>query len=42
MLNAVQVNLGVLNLNDEKVYRICEDNRDLRLEKNAHGDLEFI
>lgn len=39
MVNSIQVNLEVLNLTDEQFYRICEDNRDLRLEKNAQGDL---
>ncbi|MGB5769607.1 MAG: Uma2 family endonuclease [Crocosphaera sp.] len=39
MVNSVQVNLDFLNLTDEQFYRICQDNRDLRFERNSHGDL---
>ncbi|MDJ0660932.1 MAG: Uma2 family endonuclease [Crocosphaera sp.] len=39
MVNAIQINLDFLNITDEQFYQICENNRDLRLEKNAQGDL---
>ncbi|MDJ0844176.1 Uma2 family endonuclease [Crocosphaera sp.] len=39
MVNVIQINLDFLNITDEKFYQICENNRDLRLEKNAQGDL---
>ncbi|EAZ89828.1 Uma2 family endonuclease [Crocosphaera chwakensis] len=39
MVNSIQINLDILNLTDEQFYCICENNRDLRLEKNAQGDL---
>ncbi len=39
MVNAVQVNLDSLHLTNEQFYKICQDNRDLRFEKNAKGYL---
>jgi Uma2 family endonuclease len=39
MVDSVQINLDSLNLTDEQFYQICQDNRDLRFEKNAKGDL---
>ncbi|GBF82459.1 Uma2 family endonuclease [Aphanothece sacrum] len=39
MVNTVQLNLNVFELTDEKFYQICQDNRDLRFEKNAQGYL---
>lgn len=39
MVNPVQINLDSLNLTDEQFYQICQDNQDLRFEKNAKGTL---
>ena len=39
MVNSFQINLDILNLTDEQFYCICQDNRNLRFERNSHGDL---
>ncbi|MGK7932947.1 MAG: Uma2 family endonuclease [Microcystaceae cyanobacterium] len=37
--NTVQVNLDFLNLTHEQFYHICQNNQNLRFERNAKGDL---
>jgi Uma2 family endonuclease len=37
--NPVQVNFDSLQITDEEFSQICQDNRDLRFEKNRKGDL---
>ncbi len=39
MVNTVQINLDAINLTDDQFYQICQNNRDLRFERNAQGDL---
>ncbi|MGK7945831.1 MAG: Uma2 family endonuclease, partial [Microcystaceae cyanobacterium] len=39
MVNTMQVNLDSINLTDDQFYQICQNNRDLRFERNAKGDL---
>ena len=39
MVNPVQVNFDALHLTDEQFYQLCQDNRDLRFERNGNGDM---
>ncbi|MDY7023869.1 MAG: Uma2 family endonuclease, partial [Cyanobacteriota bacterium] len=33
------LNLESVQLTDEQFFRLCRDNRDLKFERNANGDL---
>lgn len=37
--NTVKINLDSTHLTDEQFYQICQNNRDLRFERNVQGDL---
>ncbi len=39
MSNPVKIKFDSFQLSDEQFYNLCQDNRDLRFEKNAKGDL---
>ena len=39
MINIIEVNLDSFPITDEQFYDLCQDNRDLRFERNAKGDL---
>ncbi len=39
IINPRQINLDSLHLTDEPFYQLCQDNRDLHLERNVKGDL---
>lgn len=39
MVSSVEINLDAIHLTDEQFYQICQDNRDLRFERNTQGDL---
>ncbi|MGK7933215.1 MAG: Uma2 family endonuclease [Microcystaceae cyanobacterium] len=39
MVNKVQVNLDSIYLTNDQFYQICQNNRDLRFERNTKGDL---
>ena len=38
-MTSLTVSLNSLKLTDEQFFQICQDNRDLRFERNANGDL---
>ncbi|MEL4895792.1 Uma2 family endonuclease [Crocosphaera sp. Alani8] len=38
-MTAVILNLDTVNLSDEQFYRLCQVNRDWKLERNAKGEL---
>jgi Uma2 family endonuclease len=38
-MNVLEINLNSLNMTDDQFYDLCQDNRDLRFERNAKGDL---
>ncbi|MFM2026313.1 MAG: hypothetical protein RLZZ339_1028, partial [Cyanobacteriota bacterium] len=35
----VEVKFNSFQLSDEQFFQLCQDNRDLRLERNPKGDL---
>ncbi len=39
MVNTFEIKFESFQLTDEQFYQLCQDNRDLRLERNRHGDL---
>jgi Uma2 family endonuclease len=39
MVSSVEINLDAIHLTDEQFYQICQDNLDLRFERNTQGDL---
>jgi Uma2 family endonuclease len=42
MINIIEVNLDSFPITDEQFYDLCQDNRDLRFERNAKGDLVIM
>ena len=42
MMNIIEVNLDSFPITDEQFYDLCQDNRDLRFERNAKGDLVIM
>ncbi|MCD8485175.1 MAG: Uma2 family endonuclease [Desertifilum sp.] len=38
-MTAFTLNLNAIRLTDEQFFQLCQDNRDLRFERNANGDL---
>ncbi|MFM6038412.1 MAG: Uma2 family endonuclease, partial [Sphaerospermopsis kisseleviana] len=39
-MNALTVNFkSVIEMTDEQFFELCQNNRDLRFERNANGDL---
>lgn len=41
-MNILTLDLQSIKLTDEQFYQLCADNRDLRLEMNANGDLVIM
>ena len=39
MMTVVEVKFNSFQLSDEQFFQLCQDNRDLRLERNPKGDL---
>lgn len=39
MMSPVEVKFDSFQLTDEQFYQLCQDNRDLKFERNAKGDL---
>ncbi len=39
MVNSLEIKFDSFQLSDEQFYQLCQDNRDLRFERNAKGDL---
>ncbi len=42
MNNPLQVNFNSLRLTDEQFYQLCQDNRDLRFERNSNKDMMIM
>ena len=38
----VEISLETCKLSDEQFFQLCQDNRDLRFERNATGDLVIM
>lgn len=36
---SITLNLQSIQMTNEQFYQLCQDNRDLKFEKNAEGDL---
>jgi Uma2 family endonuclease len=41
-MKAFTINCDVLNMTDEQFFQLCQDNRDLRFERNANGDIVIM
>jgi Uma2 family endonuclease len=41
-MNIIEVNLDSFPITDEQFYDLCQDNRHLRFERNAKGNLVIM
>ena len=39
MINPLEINCNSLHMTDEQFFQLCQDNRDLRFERNSNGDI---
>ena len=39
MINPLEINCDSLQTTDEQFFQLCQDNRDLRFERNSNGDI---
>ncbi|MGK7962873.1 Uma2 family endonuclease [Crocosphaera sp.] len=42
MVNPIEINCNSLKLTDEQFFQLCQDNRDLRFERNSNGDMVIM
>ncbi|WP_107666281.1 Uma2 family endonuclease [Cyanothece sp. BG0011] len=42
MVNSIEINCNSLKLTDEQFFQLCQDNRDLRFERNSNGDIVIM
>ncbi len=42
MVNSFEIKFESFQLTDEQFYQLCQDNRDLRFERNTHGDMVIM
>ncbi|WP_107666284.1 Uma2 family endonuclease [Cyanothece sp. BG0011] len=42
MVNPLEINCNSLQLTDEQFFQLCQDNRDLRFERNSNGDMVIM
>ncbi len=42
MVNALEIKFESFKLTDEQFYQLCQDNRDLRFERNHNGDMVIM
>ncbi len=42
MVNAIEINCNSLKLTDDQFFQLCQDNRDLRFERNSNGDIVIM
>ena len=42
MVNAFEIKLESFKLTDEQFYQLCQDNRDLRFERDSNGDMMIM
>ncbi|MEA5532893.1 Uma2 family endonuclease [Crocosphaera sp. XPORK-15E] len=42
MINFLEIKCDSLKLTDDQFYQLCQDNRDLRFERNSNGDMVIM
>ncbi|MEA5532892.1 Uma2 family endonuclease [Crocosphaera sp. XPORK-15E] len=42
MINPLEIKFESFKLTDEQFYQLCQDNRDLRFERNSNGDMVIM
>ncbi len=42
MVNSLEIKFESFKLTDEQFYQLCQDNRDLRFERNSNGDMVIM
>jgi Uma2 family endonuclease len=42
MVNPLEIKFDSFKLTDEQFYQLCQDNRDLRFERNVDGDMVIM
>ncbi len=42
MVDSLEINCNSLKLTDEQFFQLCQDNRDLRFERNSNGDIVIM
>ncbi|GBF81346.1 Uma2 family endonuclease [Aphanothece sacrum] len=42
MVNPLEIKFESFKLTDEQFYQLCQDNRDLRFERNSNGDMVIM
>ena len=42
MINPLEINCNSLQMTDEQFFQLCQDNRDLRFERNSNGDILIV
>ncbi|MGK7878568.1 MAG: Uma2 family endonuclease, partial [Crocosphaera sp.] len=42
MINPLEINCDSLKMTDEQFFQLCQDNRDLRFERNINGDMVIM
>ncbi len=42
MVNPLEIKFDSCQLTDEQFYKLCQDNRDLRFERNSNGDMMIM
>ncbi len=42
MVNSLEIKFESFKLTDEQFYQLCQDNRDLRFERNINGDMVIM
>lgn len=42
MTNSIEINCDSLQMTDEQFFQLCQDNRDLRFERNSNGDIVIM
>ncbi|MGB5596059.1 MAG: Uma2 family endonuclease [Crocosphaera sp.] len=42
MINSLEIKCDSLKLTDDQFFQLCQDNRDLRFERNSNGDMVIM
>ena len=42
MVDSIEINCDSLKLTDEQFFQLCQDNRELRFERNSNGDMVIM
>ena len=42
MVDFIEINCNSLKLTDDQFFQLCQDNRELRFERNRHGDMVIM